>query len=920
MIIVLLLTLLLTNGGAETYALIMGAGNYRDDVIKDLPMAIKDAARVYEVLLENGLVKVENITYISNPGYLDFKFEIEDLIKKGEADDRLIFYYAGHSEVGENEDGKTDTYLCGIDVRKDYLQRSGYNFREEWRDLSSQLKAAETIMIFDTCYAGGLTKERKLLDLKIESKNFEDIAESKGVNFLFSSGAEETSLEKKDDGGWFTYYLLEGLNGDANLDRDDYVSLEELSTYVQQKVAQSTQDKQNPMSIIVKGDIQLIKDEKKSAIETSQKISDLYFEEKITLEQFKLYGGILRQEASEDTMEEAEIRTILLNYNQLPSLGAAYLEMMTAKYLTNPVKKTYRIESVPENATLYINGSYMGTSPMTQTFEEGAYSIEAKKEGYKTAERTIEITDKTTTKNLTRTETITLTLEKETGESYIQSSPSGASIYLNGNYKGTTPKTLTGLEAGTYSLKVTKSGYEDKTETIGVEAGERTTKNYNLTKEITEGSLYIKSSPSGASVYLDGTYKGTTPKQIENISAGSYTLKVTKSGYEDESMTINVRAGETAEKTVYLTEEMGELYISSSPSGANIYIDGSYKGTTPKTINGLNAGYYDIKLKKDGYEEKTEYNVRVTAGKQTTKQMTLNKIQTESEPELTEMVFVEGGTFKMGDEFGDLWDSCRPVHSVTLSYDYWLGKYEVTFDEYDRYCEETGTSNANDRRVEWDAKEEKWIWGKNMGRGKRPVINVNWSKAIKYCNWLSEKEGLKVAYDDEGNLLNKNGNRTDDITKVEGYRLPTEAEWEYAARGGKENKGYQYSGSNNLDEVGWYEQNCGTKGYSGSWKNEYVETLDMQTHEVGTKKPNELGIYDMSGNVWEWCQDWYDDSYYGESPSNDPVNLNNASRRVSRGGSWGSGASRCRVAYRDFYGPSSSFSYLGFRVARTRFF
>ena len=253
-----------------------------------------------------------------------------------------------------------------------------------------------------------------------------------------------------------------------------------------------------------------------------------------------------------------------------------------------------------------------------------------------------------------------------------------------------------------------------------------------------------------------------------------------------------------------------------------------------------------------------------------------------------EMVLVEGGTFMMGDEFGDLWDSCRPVHEVTLTYGSWLGKYEVTFDEYDAFCSATGRSKPSDS---------------GWGRGQRPVMNVSWWDAIAYCNWLSQKEGLPVAYRlegevNEGQLLDSIGNLTTDITEVVGYRLPTEAEWEFAARGGNKSNGYKYSGSDNVDKVAWYNSNSGLK-----------------TQEVGKKAPNELGLYDMSGNVWEWCSDWY--GGYSSSAQTNPYNFTAASYRVTRGGCWLELAKDVRVAYRFCRLPSNTYDTLGFRICRT---
>ena len=279
-----------------------------------------------------------------------------------------------------------------------------------------------------------------------------------------------------------------------------------------------------------------------------------------------------------------------------------------------------------------------------------------------------------------------------------------------------------------------------------------------------------------------------------------------------------------------------------------------------------------------------------------------------------QMVLVKSGNFQMGDEYGDLFEDCQPRHPVQLTYDYYMGKTEVTFEAYDAYCRETGKEKPSADRLEY--KEGEWVKGKDMGRGSRPVIHVSWYDAAAYCNWLSEKEGLAKAYDGKGNLLDTNGRPTRDITQVEGYRLPTEAEWEYAARGGhKSTQDYPFAGHTDMGYVGWYAYNSGEKEYAGLWEPAFVEELDMKTHEVGQKMPNELGLYDMSGNVWEWCHDGYG-RYTFETRFN-PIGLENASTKVLRGGSWYSYAEYCRVANRN-HSPRDNKSFgIGFRVVRT---
>ena len=218
------------------------------------------------------------------------------------------------------------------------------------------------------------------------------------------------------------------------------------------------------------------------------------------------------------------------------------------------------------------------------------------------------------------------------------------------------------------------------------------------------------------------------------------------------------------------------------------------------------------------------------------------------------MVAVKGGTFQMGatSEQQNTDSDEHPVHSVTLS-DYYIGETEVT-------------------QALWQA-----VMGSNpsnfTGNSQRPVESVSWNDCQTFISRLNSKTGMN-------------------------FRLPTEAEWEYAARGGNRSNKTQYSGSSNIDNVAWYDNNSGST-----------------THPVKGKSPNELGLYDMSGNVWEWCSDWYSSDYYSNSPHNNPQGPSSGPNRVIRGGSWGYRAQRCRVASRLGNGPGHRYLNFGLRLA-----
>lgn len=255
-----------------------------------------------------------------------------------------------------------------------------------------------------------------------------------------------------------------------------------------------------------------------------------------------------------------------------------------------------------------------------------------------------------------------------------------------------------------------------------------------------------------------------------------------------------------------------------------------------------------------------------------------------------EMIYVQGGSITIGDTNGGGWFDETPTHNVTLN-SFYIGKYEVTQSEYSAIM---GFNPAYDHGV-----------GNNY-----PAHNISWYAAIKYCNLLSIAQGYTPAYTINGSTNpiewgpvptsnNVIWNNASCNWNANGYRLPTEAEWEFAARGGLNNPNYLYSGSDNVGAVAWYYENS-----------------TNSAHPVGHKSHNGIGIYDMSGNVYEWCWDYYSEEYYSNSLTNNPTGPFSGNSRVHRGGAWSTGFDHCRVARRGNLGMFSENSNQGLRICR----
>lgn len=261
------------------------------------------------------------------------------------------------------------------------------------------------------------------------------------------------------------------------------------------------------------------------------------------------------------------------------------------------------------------------------------------------------------------------------------------------------------------------------------------------------------------------------------------------------------------------------------------------------------------------------------------------------------MALVKGGCFEMGDAFGDGNDNEKPPHEVCVD-DFYIGKYEVTVGEFKEFVRETGYHTEAEMGggcYYWNS--EKWEWKKDKNKSwenplfsqtdRNPVVCVSWNDANAYVNWKGLKSGLR-------------------------YRLPTEAEWEYAARSG--GKKHKYSWGNSAPSGNIADESAKStfpkliilRGYDDGY---------VYTSPVGSFKPNEVGLYDMTGNVWEWVQDLYGEGYYKNSPKDNPTGPSSGKLRIIRGGSWGYGPIAGRTTYRGGYLQAFGNDDFGFRLA-----
>ncbi|MBU4445177.1 SUMF1/EgtB/PvdO family nonheme iron enzyme [bacterium] len=387
------------------------------------------------------------------------------------------------------------------------------------------------------------------------------------------------------------------------------------------------------------------------------------------------------------------------------------------------------------------------------------------------------------------------------------------------------------------------------------------------------GTLKIFVEPQGATILINKKdYSGKFPIEL---MPGQYNLEVRKEGYVTKKDVIKIQSGQAYSKTYRLLQKTSRLQFNVQPNTANIELKQSgiiidkWVGT-----NSLRLPIGEYKLTCDARGYKSQWFDIVISDDQILKKEVILEMLLKTEESIygnidNNMILIQGGTFTMGSNTGD--SDEKPVHQETLS-SFYFCRYEVT-------------------QLEWQS-----LMGGNPSHFRGdflPVEYVSWDNAVNFCNKLSERQGLTPCY-----TINETNIKCN--YAVNGYRLPSEAEWEYVALGGNQSQNIKYSSIVRIDSIAWYYDNSGKK-----------------TRPVGTKKSNDLGIYDMSGNVEEWCNNLYNTSYEQVTYLNNSKGSPGGVFRVFRGGSWFDSAFNCRPTNRNYNIQSEQSKFIGFRLCRS---
>ncbi len=554
------------------------------------------------------------------------------------------------------------------------------------------------------------------------------------------------------------------------------------------------------------------------------------------------------------------------------------------------------IKSNIAGALVYIDGVEVGKTPL-ENFEikPGTHKLEIHAVNYENLQKDINV------QGCEKIQKINMAMLPGWSDVTVNSIPIGANVQINGKTYGNTPLSFQ-LTAGSYVLEISADRYKTWKYRLIVKPNEpREIKDVQL--QPADGKLAVRTKPKGANIIIDGIFTGQTPLTTNLLPYKDHVVQISKPGYEKATRKVRVQAAVSKQLTVNLKPRKGIVHLLVEPANTELMINGKSQGITPKQLQ-LIAVEQLLEFKKKGY---LPYRTRITPKPGFPQQLkiALHKKQLPKKTLPTVITIKTGYMLKLIHPGSYIMGSSRreqgrrsneTLRKIKLAKSFYIGIKEVTNKEFKKFM----------------PKHNSGVFKSNQLNGPdQPVVRITWQEAALFCNWLSTKESLPPAYIKKGEKLI--------VVKPlnTGYRLPTEAEWEYCAR---------FSGRETFLKYPWGNRFPPDKP-SGNYSDQSAKdllTAILQDYNDGYAttappakfKPNGLGLYDLGGNVAEWCHDYY--SIYSYSPEKtylDPPGPEDGKLHVIRGSSWKDGSiSTLRLAYRR-YGNDRQED-VGFRVCR----
>jgi formylglycine-generating enzyme required for sulfatase activity len=549
-----------------------------------------------------------------------------------------------------------------------------------------------------------------------------------------------------------------------------------------------------------------------------------------------------------------------------------------------------------EGARVQIDGVDIGVTPLVDVpIEPGPHQLTLSRDRY------LDYGEAVTIEGRSQPQRFEARLQPAWAVVSITTAPSGADVLVDGTVVGKTPLNTEILQ-GQRDIVLKLSGHKAWQDEFDIIAGEDFAVP-QVTLVPADGLVFIRSTPTEASVTIDGEFRGLTPLEVALTPNQNHELTFFKNGYQSSKSTVRTQPDQERELNISLDPVMASVRISSIPADAELYINGELRGAANQTLE-LMAASQVIEIRKAGYVPyTTEFTSRPGLDQEI--RVTLKSLEQARQEQIKPMITTAAGqnlklfypgAYTMGASRREA--GRRPneaLRDIRLDKPFYLGLHEVTNAQFREFDSEHSSGT---------------VQGLTLNNESQPVVRITWAQAARYCNWLSDQESLPHFYEVDGeDVVGFNPEAT-------GYRLPTEAEWEWAARTDGSGVQRKYSWGENLPpppKAGNFAD-VTSRNYLGQVLFDYDDSY-LGTAPVGSFTPNQYGLYDLAGNVAEWVHDYYGALGALGGVEVDPLGPTEGQFHSIRGSSWAHGSvTELRLSFRDF--GEEPRDDVGFRVAR----